>query len=561
MAQPMEGIQLKEIVLSPQFFITVIAGILLALGFQFILTALSVAAGITAIGDVKKSYINRKSLYGDSPEEKDEHDLDSSGSSGVKVTTAFGVWSTLTVAISLFAATALAINLSLIAGTMVAITLALVIWSGFFLLLFYLEGKMMNSLVGGLIHTATAGLRSSASAVKNVFSSSEEQRYEKLADHTIEKAKTEFQNSFDPETIDQAIDEFFTRFDQKLPDYERVRKDIEDLVNESVEKSNQSREDSKPGKPNTAQWMTVQSVLSDVIENSSNSSKGDGGRAEQLKELKQELQNAYNDGDSNKERTQKAIANLTSMEEAEVDEKIERIKEFLSTQESGKMDADAIKQRINGIISESKVDARKFSDKLQELDRDSLVAAVSKNTSLERVEAEKYADKIEKIIRRLQLELNGEHDDTALADLKENLRSYLGDYLSGSKDSGVDFSALSGILKRKMTSKKEDLGGLKKNLESMDREQIIDLVTSNSRIDRKDIDKVVGKIETTKTRVLDELRKAEDTARGRLQKLERQATIKAEHARKTAASAAWWLVVSAVISAAAAIGGSMLTLF
>lgn len=36
---------------------TIIAGVILALAFQVILTAISVAAGITAIGDIKEKYV------------------------------------------------------------------------------------------------------------------------------------------------------------------------------------------------------------------------------------------------------------------------------------------------------------------------------------------------------------------------------------------------------------------------------------------------------------------------------------------------------------------------
>lgn len=36
------------------FFICLVAGVLLALGFQLLLTALSVAGGITAVGNIRK---------------------------------------------------------------------------------------------------------------------------------------------------------------------------------------------------------------------------------------------------------------------------------------------------------------------------------------------------------------------------------------------------------------------------------------------------------------------------------------------------------------------------
>ena len=105
-AQELDAVTFTDTIISPQFFITVIAGVILALGFQFILTALSVAAGISAIGDVKKTYIESKNHstgkvhFND--EEKDDNDKNDSTPTRTLITTGFGIWSTLTVAISLY---------------------------------------------------------------------------------------------------------------------------------------------------------------------------------------------------------------------------------------------------------------------------------------------------------------------------------------------------------------------------------------------------------------------------------------------------------------------------
>ena len=40
-------------VATPQFFVSLLAGVLLAIGFQVLLTALSVAIGISAVGNVQ----------------------------------------------------------------------------------------------------------------------------------------------------------------------------------------------------------------------------------------------------------------------------------------------------------------------------------------------------------------------------------------------------------------------------------------------------------------------------------------------------------------------------
>lgn len=553
-----------DTVISPQFFITVIAGVILALGFQFILTALSVAAGITAIGDVKKSYAEGKNHTSGKHNFKDsdpDSDEDQSGSTGTMVTTAFGIWSTLTVAISLFGATAFAMNLSLVASPLIAITLALVIWATFFILLFYLETKVVNTFVGGLINAATSGLRSSASAVKEMFSPSEASKVEHVADHTIEKVRKEFQNNFDSSMLDESIDEFFTKFDNKVPDYDKVKNDIEQLVDDSVEKSNQQNSSNSSGS-SQGKWMAVQSVINNAISESSDDDSEEGkSKTEQLKKLQKELKEAYGEGDDNQEKAEKVIAKLTPAEEEQVNTYINKIKDFLSQDGSGDMDSSQIEGRIKEIVKNPKVESKKIGQKLEELDRDTIVAFLSQNTGMDRAQVEKYADKAEKVLRRIQLELNGNDNDGFVNEIKEKAQNILNGFTGGNGSSGLDFSRLSHILQGKMDNQKDNLEDVKGRLENFDREEAVALITNNTKIDRNDIDKVASSVEDARNKVLKRVQEIEDTAKGRLKTLERKAVIQAEHARETAASAAWWLVVSAVFSACAAIGGSLLTLF
>lgn len=557
---------LAETIITPQFFITVIAGVILALGFQFILTALSVAAGITAIGDVKKSYVESKNHTAGKHNFKDRNDKDnddSSGSTGTMVTTAFGIWSTLTVASSLFGATAFAMNLSLVANPLMAVTLALVIWATFFILLFYLETKVVNTFVGGLINAATSGLRSSASAVKDMFSPSEASKVEHVADHTIEKVRKEFQNGFDSNMLDSAVDEFFTKFDQKVPNYDKVKNDIEKIVDDSVEKSNKQSSSDSSGGSSPGKWMAVQSVLNNAIGEASNDNSEEGkSKTEQLKKLQKELKEAYGEGDNKEEKVQKVIATLTPAEEEQVGSYIDKIKDFISTEGSGDMDSQSLDQRVKEIVKNPKVEANKIGQKMEELDRDTIVELVSRNTSLDRIQAEKYADKIEKTIRRVQVELNGNsNDDGVVTEIKEQVQSILSGLGSGRGSSNFNFSDLTHIIQNKMDNQKDSLDVVKSRLQNADKDDIIALITNNTKIDRKDIDKVANSVEEARNNVLDRIQKIEDTAKGRLKMVERKAVIQAEHARETAASAAWWLVVSAVFSACAAIGGSLLTLF
>jgi hypothetical protein len=75
---------------GPQFFTALISGVLLAFGFQLLLTNLSVAAGISYLGN-----------------QSDSDDDDKGGSLGGtirKIGTGVGIWTLVTVTIALFLA-------------------------------------------------------------------------------------------------------------------------------------------------------------------------------------------------------------------------------------------------------------------------------------------------------------------------------------------------------------------------------------------------------------------------------------------------------------------------
>lgn len=82
-------------VISANYFTAIITGVILALAIQFVLTALSVAMGISAIGDVRSRYVDAKLDV--SPDESRSRDINSDEndgmSMGVKVTSGFGLWS------------------------------------------------------------------------------------------------------------------------------------------------------------------------------------------------------------------------------------------------------------------------------------------------------------------------------------------------------------------------------------------------------------------------------------------------------------------------------------
>lgn len=608
-AQEREVDYIADSVITPHFFIAVIAGVILAMGFQFILTALSVAAGITAVGDIKEKYVKGKyhpdkkdNLHDtDNDLTRDDDDDDDGMDTGTMITTGFGAWSVITTILSLFGATALAINLALIASPVIAITLGLVIWAAFFILLFYLESKVVNSLVGGLINTATSGLRASGEAVKNMFSTSKEAQMKNVAEDTVDKIRKDFSAVIDPKAINESIDEFFTRVDKSVPDYEKVKKDIKNIIEESdkryaeAEKDAAREEGKELGKNqssggNPGKWMAIQQVMTKAIDQASDGdgSAQDKGKVEQLKKLQSELKDAYGEGDTGEEKLEKVVARFTSVEEEEVKGYIEKIKQVLSKVTPDEMEKGDInlQNKIMEIVKNPKVEGSKLASKLGEIDRDTIVAVLTENTELEKDQIEKYADKAQEMLKKVtgkvkekagSLGSSGSSADSSRsyssdlsnglrvekkgdADMKQKLEKEVFKMINSKGKPDINFATVTSFFQGKMDSEGDTLDNLKRKLKNFDKDSAKAIVTSNTNIDQGDIDKWVQSIEDARQNVLDKIQKIEDETNRRLENLKRKAIIQAENTRKNAAAAAWWLVASALLSAGAAIGGSLLAL-
>ena len=111
---------------GPQFFISLISGLVLAFGFQLLLTNLSVAAGI--------SYVGRSSSKGSS-----------GGLSTGKISAALGIWTVITVGLALFFACWLAVKLSLYNSALLGAITGWVLWGTYISLLLWVSSTTVGS--------------------------------------------------------------------------------------------------------------------------------------------------------------------------------------------------------------------------------------------------------------------------------------------------------------------------------------------------------------------------------------------------------------------------------
>tara|TARA_R110000765_G_scaffold352313_2_gene442226 strand:- start:760 stop:1212 length:453 start_codon:yes stop_codon:yes gene_type:complete len=145
-------------------------------------------------------------------------------------------------------------------------------------------------------------------------------------------------------------------------------------------------------------------------------------------------------------------------------------------------------------------------------------------------------------------------------ELKHKLQIEVFKFINHTGKADIDLSMLTSFFQNKLDDSKESLQSLKQKLKNVDKETLLNVVTSHSSLEKDDIDKVAASIDQAKNNVLQKIEDIELEANRRIENVKRKAVIQAENTRKNAAAAAWWLVISAFVSAGAAIGGSLLAM-
>ena len=541
-------VAVDDIQISSNFFLAIFAGVVLALAFQFILTAVSAAAGVTAIGNIKKDFVKSKvDPSGNSVKDEFTYNQDDSSgmSTGVKITTAFGIWSVLTTCIALFGATALALNLSVVESSLTNIVTSLVIWALFFLILFYLETRIAGSLIGNLISAATSGLKSSATAIGSMFATSPEVKIENVIGSTIDRVRTELDSGLNTDKLADTLNNFLSKIEKKVPAYEDIKADIEQVAQKSGSTGSSGK------------WMAAQRVLTKFIDENSDSADSDKkGKAEKLKELLMTVKEKYEASPGKIEGAKNVVEEFTSMERSEIDDRVRRAQEYLSNSGSDKLSTDNIESTFREILSDPSIVTSLLSNDFQNLDRKKIVGLLDRNTNLEKGDIERYADTVESTMKRIAKTFDGNNEDH----FTKRMEGRVEGFFNGTGRQELDYALLKRDIKKIMDDPKDSLHIIKNRFSTFDSDTLRALVTKNQYIDEENIDNVINTLEDGKKEVLDKIGMIETKAGQQVEILKRKAVIQAEHARATAASAAWWLVLSTILSGVAAMVGSAVAL-
>ncbi len=216
LAQP--GIDTPEeaalIFSGPQFFIALLSGIVLAFGFQMLLTNLAVATGASYL-------VHRPSSSSDSLSFK-------------KITVGFGLWTLVTVSLALFAACLLAVKLSLFNNVLMGVVTGLVIWGMYFTLLVWISSTTVGSLLGSVFKTATSSFQELVgTATAALGAKSVSNQLAETAESTVAAIRKELSSGLNDETLRDNLKDYLVALRSPQLDTQNLEQVFEQWLQDS----------------------------------------------------------------------------------------------------------------------------------------------------------------------------------------------------------------------------------------------------------------------------------------------------------------------------------------
>ena len=208
--------------LSGHFFVSVIAGVVIAVGIQFLLSNLAIASGISAIGDVQDT--------SDSSSASDSSY--STKKAGQKLSAALGIFTIVTMSISLFIATYLAIELSLVSTVLNGAILGVVVWALFFITAVVVDIKLTTAVCGNLLSFLRKGIAGASDTVISGFAKSDQAKAQSFAKETVKAIHEEVRSEFNTSDFDKKVKQYIDRATQSQFSAKDLRKEMEKLINE-----------------------------------------------------------------------------------------------------------------------------------------------------------------------------------------------------------------------------------------------------------------------------------------------------------------------------------------
>ncbi len=456
---------------SPQFLISLLAGVMMAFAFQFLLTNLSVAVATTP---------------GVLPDSDDDNDSDSLGTSIRKTESKVGIWALLTVTIALFSASFLAVKLSLVGSAVLGAIVGVVIWSTYFSLLVWLGSGAVGSLIGSVINTAASGVQGMmGTATAAIGANVAKNQAVSTAEEITAAVRRELTSGFDPGSIQKTLQGSLSNLQLPKLNLDEIRGQFETLLKDSDLKDIADSDLLKN--------INRQSFV-DLVSSRTDFSKQDIDR------VADQLESAWKTVVSPSGNPQDSVEQLTHLLKSAKPEDL--TSEAMTSQLS----------QLAKMVSSTANPGSNLTNRALQFGLSALISQVMQNTNLSDLDVEKVSGQLQKLKGTLQGsadKLGKQVTQAATSKPFSVVRADLESYLLSSPPWHLNRETIKQEFRDVIFDPQADAGAIRRELEGIDRNTFIEILSRREGFTPQRIQDIADQLEAIRTEVFNSVQMAE----------------------------------------------------
>ena len=557
---------------APQFFVALIAGVVMAFAFQFLLTNFSLAAGISSWENSLDS---------------DDDDSESLGKTIRNIESKVGVWTLLTVNIALFIACFLSVKLSLISSAGLGAIVGVVIWSVYFLLLVWVSSSAVGSLVGSVVSTASSGLQGvMTTAATALGGSAVNQQIVNTVEASVSSVRRELSSAIDPTSLRETVEDYLG--DLQLPklDIKEIRGEFEKLLRGSdlqslagsdllsnvnrqtfvdliSSRTDLSKEDinrladqletvwqqvvgqQEQKDPTTQLIDFLKSANPEELRSSDLSTKfaqllgsGQDGENKSPGLMNQAMMLGFNALVG----TVLTRADLSDLDVEKVSNELQKLKEqasqvgsqvadklpglsfntiradvenYILNSQPWHLNRETIKQEFKDVIYDVEAAPGAIRPLLEQLNQDSFVQLLNQRGNFTPEQVNEIAEQLEGIRQEVLETVRGAESD----EQSQDLRSRVENYLRSTGKEALNPEGIEGDFKALLEDPEAGLDALRSRLGQFDRDTLVQLIGQRSDFSPEEAEQLISQLESTRDGVLSQAQELQEQAKSKAEEL------------------------------------------
>ncbi|MEQ9667032.1 MFS transporter [Coleofasciculus sp. G2-EDA-02] len=562
---------------GPQFFIALIAGVLMAFAFQFLLTNFTLAAGISA---------------GDNLPDADESET--WGSKISKVESKVGVWALVTVNIALFIACFLAVKLTLINSLTLGAITGVVIWSAYFLLLLWVSSTAMGSVVGSVANTAGSGWQGVMTiATTALGGSAANAQIVNTVEESVAAVRRELSSAVDPTRVQETVQDYVADLAIPKLNLKQIRNDLENLLSGSelrsiaesdiLENVNRqtfvdlvsSRTDLSKQDINgiadqlEAAWQQVlgkqqqtdpQAKLLNFLQEASPEELTSGQLGDKLGQLVGVGAGKSNGGNGNGGFSEQALqlgvsalmsrvlsrTDLSDIDVEKISDQLQQLKEkateqaknlsskvaerlpgqpfntikadvenYLLDSKPWHLNRETIKQEFKEVIYDPEAAPKAVRQQLEQLNRDDFVNLLESRDNFTSEKIADIADQLEGIRQEVLESVQGAESE----EYSQDIRTRVENYLRNTNKEELNPEGIEQDFQALLDDPQGGIDAVRQRLSQFDRDTLVQLLSQRDDFSQEEVEQRVGQLESTRDRVLSQAQELQDQGKSKADEL------------------------------------------